>query len=267
MKQLHRVLAIATFVTAMTFSSLSFAAGSAIEYKDDDTVLEGYWAPSTCESFAAQGRPVILIVHQWKGLTNNEKMRADMLAAQCYNAFAIDMYGKGVRPQTDEEAGKLAGQYKGDLTLAHRRLKTALDFVRPLPGVDKNHIAIIGYCFGGTMALELARMGADIDGAVSFHGALATTEPVQKPGIIKAAIQVHHGAADPLVPQSEVTAFMEEMKGADADWSLTQYAHAVHAFTQKEAGNDPVKPVAYDEKADKRSWDATLNFLKEIFSH
>lgn len=266
MKQLHRFFSFAIFFTAMTAASLSFAAGNAIEYNDDATPLEGYWAPSACESSAAQNKPTILIVHQWKGLTDNEKMRADMLAAQCYNAFAIDMYGKGVRPASDEEAGKLAGQYKNDLALAHRRLKAALDFANKQPGVDKNHIAVIGYCFGGTMALELARIGADIDGAVSFHGALATKEPVTKPGIIKASIQVHHGAADPLVPQEEVAGFINEMKAADADWSLTQYAHAVHAFTQKEAGNDLSKPVAYDEKADKRSWEATLNFLKEIFS-
>lgn len=261
MKHLIPLLALCL---AFAFPLTSAHAGEPMIYKDGDVELEGYWQPSACKTESSA--PTILIVHQWMGLTDNEKMRADMLAAQCYNAFAIDMYGKGVRPANTDEAGKQATIYKTDLALAHKRLNTALEFAKTLPSVNKDKIAIIGYCFGGTMALELARTGADIKGAVSFHGALAAKEPVTKPGIIKASVQVHHGAADPLVPQTEVAAFIDEMNAADADWSLTQYAHAVHAFTQKEAGNDPSKPVAYDEKADKRSWESTLIFLKDLFS-
>jgi dienelactone hydrolase len=259
MKHLVRFVIICLLMT-LPFSAAQ--AGKPFEYKDGDTQLEGYWAVSTCDKPGK--KPVVLIVHQWMGLGNYEKSRADMLADQCYNAIAIDMYGKGVRPKDQEEAGKMAGLYKGDFALARKRLKAALDYVLSTDGIDNTRVAILGYCFGGTMALELARSGADIDGAVSFHGGLATKAPVQE-NAVKASVQIHHGADDPLVPPEEVKAFVEEMNAANADWSMTHYAHAVHSFTQKDAGSDPSKGVAYNEKADKRSWQSMLDFLKEIF--
>jgi dienelactone hydrolase len=247
----------------MAYASSPSFAGETVTYNDGETVLEGYWAPSPCNK--TDGSPLVLVVHQWKGITDHEKARADMLASRCYNAFAIDMYGKDIRPKDNDEAGKQATKYKTDLKLARRRINAAMNYAKGHKNVDAGRIAIMGYCFGGTMALEYARSGIDIDGAVSFHGALATPEPITKPDVIKTSIQVHHGADDPMVPQTEVAAFIEEMKKSGADWSLTQYAHAVHAFTQKEAGNDPSTGVAYNEKADKRSWAETVNFLEEIF--
>ena len=113
------------------------------------------------------------------------------------------------------------------------------------------------------MVLELARSGADVKGVISFHGGLATPAPVTHPGTIKAAIQIHHGAADPIVPPEEVAAFKAEMKAVDANWSMTQYPGAIHAFTQKNAGNDPSTGVAYNAEADRLSWEVTLNFLRE----
>jgi dienelactone hydrolase len=256
MKLLLPLLAAAFILTP--FAAL---AGETVEYKDGDTVLEGYWAPAKDEKNA----PVVLVIHQWHGLGAYEKGRADMLADMGYNALAVDMYGKGIRPVSNEDSGKEATKYKSDSALARKRITAALDYAKSRPGVDASRIAAMGYCFGGTMALELARSGADIDGAISFHGALATPTPVKEPGIIKAAVQVHHGAADPMVPPEEVRGFLDEMNAADADWMVTKYAHAVHSFTEKEAGNDPSKGVAYNEKADKRSWSATEDFLEEIF--
>ena len=159
------------------------AGGEIISYSDGTTALEGYWSPSQCggEKPAA----VVLVVHQWMGLTAYEKMRADMLAAQCYNALAIDMYGKGVRPTNYDEAGAQADIYKGDSALARRRINAALDYVRTRADIDTAHIAAIGYCFGGSMVLELARSGANISGIISFHGGLATPAPVTQPGIHK----------------------------------------------------------------------------------
>ncbi|HEY8189263.1 MAG TPA: dienelactone hydrolase family protein [Micavibrio sp.] len=243
------------------FMSIPAFAGETLTYNDGSATLEGYFAKAegVADNAAA---PTVLIVHQWKGLSDNEKMRADMLAKAGYNAFAIDMYGKGVRPTTDQEAWTEATKYKDDPALARRRLNAALDYVKTLSGVDDSRIAIIGYCFGGTMALELARSGADIAAAISFHGGLSTKAPVTEKGIVKAAIQVHHGADDPMVPHEEVQAFTQEMNNAGADWMLTMYSGAVHAFTQKEAGNDPSKGVAYNEKADSRSWAAALDFLE-----
>ncbi len=239
-------------------------AGDLVSYRDGETELEGYWVPSSCKSDLPA--PVVLVIHQWRGLTDNEKQRAEMLAGKCYNAFAVDMYGKGIRPDNNDDAGKEAGIYKNDPALARRRIAAALDFAKKQARVDTSKIAALGYCFGGTMALELARSGADIDGAVSFHGGLSTKAPLTGGGIIKASVQVHHGADDPFVPPAEVAEFTAEMNKANADWSLTQYAHAVHSFTQKESGNDPSTGAAYNEKADIRSWAATLAFLEELFS-
>lgn len=255
MRRLLPVLAVLAL-----FAAAPAHAGETVIYKDGDTTLEGYWAPAQCGGKSA---PVVMIVHQWMGLGAYEKSRADMLAGQCYNAFAVDMYGQGVRPTNNEEAAKQSSLYKNDPALSRRRITAALTYARAHDGVDAQRIAVIGYCFGGAMALELARSGADIKAAVTFHGDLTTKDPVKQPGIIKAAIQVHHGAADPHVTQANVKNFMAEMNAADADWSLTQYAHAVHSFTDKSAGDDPSKGVAYNEKADRRSWSAALAFLKE----
>ena len=253
-------LILSVILMALTAPAL---AGETLVYKDGDVTLEGYLARAEGVS---GDTPVVLIVHQWKGPGEYERSRADLLAAQGYHAFVIDMYGQGIRPQTPQAAGAEAGKYKNDPVLARKRLNAALDFIKTQPGIDGSNIAIIGYCFGGTMALELARSGADIAAAISFHGGLASKAPSTAPGVIKAAIQVHHGAADPHVPEAEIRAFTEEMTQAGADWSLTMYGGAVHSFTEKEAGNDPSKGAAYNEKADLRSWAAALNFLNEAFN-
>jgi dienelactone hydrolase len=256
MRRLLPVLAALSF-----FSAAPAMAGETVIYRDGDLALEGYFAPARCDNPAKA--PVVMIVHQWMGLGDYEKRRADMLAAQCYNAFAVDMYGQGVRPANRTEAAAQAGIYKNSPAVARGRMKAALNYVRRRTDVDPGRVAVIGYCFGGSMALELARSGADIDAVVTFHGGLATKAPVTGPGTIKAAIQVNHGADDPNVPPAEVEAFKHEMDAAGADWMFISYAGAVHSFTEKEAGNDPSKGVAYNEKADRRSWDAALAFLKE----
>lgn len=245
---------------AILFAAPAAIAGEPVIYQDGETLLEGYWAPAQCGGAKA---PVVLIAHQWKGPGAYEKRRADMLSEQCYNAFVIDMYGQGIRPRSVADAGAEAGKYKNDPVLARRRLNVALTFAREQDGVDPERVAIIGYCFGGTMALELARSGADIEAAVSFHGGLASPDPATARGDIKASVQVHHGDADPHVPPAEVDAFLTEMDTAQVDWMFASYAGAVHAFTEKEAGNDPSKGAAYNEKADLRSWEATLAFLSE----
>jgi dienelactone hydrolase len=258
MKKLIYFIAAAAFLV----NPAKAKAGETVIYHDGDVELEGYWVPSQCG--ATEKAPAVLVIHQWRGLTGNEKYRADLLAKQCYNAFAVDMYGKGIRPDNNEDAGKQAAIYKNDSALARKRITAALDFVKKQPGVDADKIAAIGYCFGGTMALELARSGAEVKGVVSFHGGLSTPSPLTEPGIIKASVQIHHGADDTFVPPAEVKKFEEEMNTANADWSLTSYAHAVHSFTQKEAGNDPSKGMAYNEKADARSWAAASDFLSEV---
>ncbi|HTI68507.1 MAG TPA: dienelactone hydrolase family protein [Candidatus Limnocylindria bacterium] len=232
-----------------------------VEYRDGDTVLEGYLAYDDSKTAA---KPGVLVVHQWMGLTAYEKKRCEMLAEMGYVAFAADIYGKGIRPGSPGEAGPLAGKYKGDLPLLRRRVNLALSVLKGSKGCDAAKTAAIGYCFGGTTVLELARSGADLAGVVSFHGALGTSQPAQAK-TVHAQILALHGADDPFVPAEEVARFQKEMKEAQCDWQFVAYSGAVHAFTQWGAGDDNSKGAAYNKKADLRSWKEMENFLAEIF--
>ena len=210
-------------------------------------------------------RPAVLVIHQWTGLTDYEKQRSRMLAELGYNVFAADIYGKGVRP-VPPAAGQEAGKYKGDRKLYRGRLNAGLAVLQKDERTDAAKIAAIGYCFGGTGALELARSGADIAGVVSFHGGLDTAEGLSAgKGEVKAKVLACHGADDPFVPAPQVQAFEQEMRDSGADWQLVAYGSAVHSFTQKMSGDDPSKGSAYNEKADKRSWEAMKGFFAEIF--
>jgi len=250
----------------MTSPAMADDTGRTVDYADGEAALEGYWVPPATTCVKDKPAPVVIIAHQWMGITDHERDRAKRLSEQCYNAFALDLYGKGVRPRDSEEAGKLATIYKNDPALARSRVTAALNFVKTQPGVDSDHIAIIGFCLGGGMALELARTGADIDAAVSFHGTLTTKDPITHSGIIKAPIYVYHGVDDPFVPVADVKTFQKEMDRAKANYKISLYSGAVHSFTQKEAGNDPSKGAAYNAAADKKSWESALNFLRESFA-
>ena len=246
----------------IVFSSPLHAAiqTKVIEYRDGDVVLEGLMAWDDTIAKA----PGILVVHQWLGRTDYEEGRAKQLAKEGFVAFALDIYGKGVRPNGVQEAGKLAGTYKSDRSLYRRRLQLGLDQLRAQSMVDKQKIAAIGYCFGGTGVLELARSGADIGGVVSFHGGLDSinSDEAKK---IKAKILICHGADDPFVPVKDIEATKKELSDADVDWQMIYYSEAVHSFTQVMAGNDNSRGAAYQERADKRSWQAMKSFFSEIF--
>ena len=232
-----------------------------IEYKDGDTVLEGYLV---YDESNAQKRPGIIVVHEWKGLNDYAKKRAEQLAQLGYVAFAIDMYGKGVRPETNDEAAKQAAIYKDDRQLMRHRAQAGLEVLKNQPLVDAEKIAAIGYCLGGTSALELARSGAELKGVVSFHGGLETPLPEDAKNI-KGKVLALHGADDPYVPVKEADGFEEEMKNASVDYQLIRYPNAVHGFTNPENGNDPTKGVAYNEEADQKSWEEMKDFLQKIF--
>jgi dienelactone hydrolase len=231
-----------------------------IEYKDGKTVLQGYLAYDDSKPSA----PGVLIAHQWMGLTDYEKGRARQLAELGYVAFAADIYGKGMNPANAGEAGKLAGQYKGDRSLLRSRMQAGLKALKAQKGVDTKRLAVMGYCFGGTAALELGRSGADLEGIVSFHGGLDSPSPADGKNI-KGKVLILHGADDPFVPKKEIAALEDELKAAKVDYQMTFYSGAVHAFTQPMAGNDPSKGAAYNASADRRSWIAMRNFFEEIF--
>jgi dienelactone hydrolase len=232
-----------------------------VEYKQGDTTLEGFVAYD--DSIPGK-RPGVLIVHQWLGLTDYEKHRAEMLAQLGYVAFCVDIYGKGVRPQNTQEAGVQAGKYKSDRQLLRARVNAGLDALRRQPLADPKRVAAIGYCFGGTTVLELARSGADISGVVSFHGGLDSPAPADGRNI-RGKVLVCHGADDPFEKPADLAAFENELRDAKVDWELIQYGGAVHSFTQPNAGNDNSRGAAYNEKADKRSWEAMKQFFAEIF--
>jgi dienelactone hydrolase len=234
----------------------------AVIYQQDGATLEGF---HVYDDAVTGKRPAVLVIHQWTGLSDYEKRRSRMLAEMGYNVFAADIYGKGIRPQPPE-AGKEAGKYKGDRTLYRARLTAALDQLKADERTDVKKVAAIGYCFGGTGVLELARAGTEIAGVVSFHGGLdAAPGMTAAAGKIPAKILVLHGAADPYVPAEQVAGFEKEMTGAKADWQLVSYSGAVHSFTHKEAGDDPAKGAAYNEAADRRSWVAMQSFFAELF--
>ncbi len=232
-----------------------------VDYRDGATTLQGYVAYD--DAFKGK-RPGVLIAHQWMGLSDYEKRRARMLAQLGYVAFALDIYGKGVRPKNREEAGAQAGKYRADRPLLRQRARAAVLELRRNPLVDGNRLAMIGYCFGGGTALELARSGANLKGFVSFHGNLDTPDPSLAKNI-KGKILVLHGAIDPNVKPEAVITFRDEMEAAKVDYQFIAYSGAVHAFTQREAGNDISKGAAYNAKADRRSWQAMKDFFAEIF--
>lgn len=252
---------MAALLATGTAASAQDVSTQTIEYKHGDVLLEGFAAwPKD-----AKGKlPGVLICHQWMGMGDYEKRRAEETAKLGYVAFAVDIYGKGVRPKDPGEAAKLAGGYKADRALLRGRALAGLEVLRKHERVDASRLAVQGYCFGGTTALEVARSGADIRGAVSFHGDLSTPTPADARQI-KGKILALHGADDPFVPPAQVLAFGDEMRKAGVDWHLVSYGGAVHSFTLKHAGNDNSKGSAYNEKADLRSWEAYKDFLAEIF--
>jgi dienelactone hydrolase len=223
----------------------------ALEYRDGDAVLEGWLARPASDAKA----PGVIVVHEWWGLAPHAKRKAEELARAGYVAFALDMYGKG-RVTTDrEEAGKWASEFRGPANRekARRRAAAGLAVLAEHPQVDAQRLAAIGFCFGGTIALEMAWSGADLDAVVSFHGTPTTPSP-EEAKRVQATVLVCNGADDAAVSAETLRAFEDAMKAADLDWLLVQYGNAVHAFTNPDAGKAGMGNVAYEERADRRSW-------------
>jgi dienelactone hydrolase len=248
-------------VAALASSAAAKVQHQLVEYKQATATLEGYLAWDD----AIKGkRPGVLVVHAWMGLDDNARKRADMLAGLGYVAFAADIYGKGIRPKSKDEAGKLAGQYKGDRKLLRDRVDAAFDTMIKNPMVDAAKTGAIGYCFGGTTAIELGRSGANVQGIVTFHGGLDSPAPADGKNI-KARMLILHGAADPYEKPDDLAAFQKEMAESKVDWQLTEYGGAVHCFTDSTAGNDASTGCAYNPVADARSWLAMKTFFADLF--
>lgn len=232
-----------------------------IEYEHGNVVLEGYLA---FDDSVNGPRPGVLVIHEWWGHNPYARRRAEELAKLGYIGFAIDMYGKGIHTKDPAQAEKLMTPLVNDRKLVRTRAAAALDVLKQQPRLDPQRIGVMGYCFGGLCSLELARSGADIKAAVSFHGNLSSPTPADAKNI-KAKVLVCHGADDSFIPAAQIAAFQDEMRQAKVDWQFTAYGGAVHSFTYPEAGNDPSKGLAYNEKADKRSWEAMKSLFAEVF--
>ena len=208
--------------------------------------------------------PGVLVVHEAWGLGAHVKERAARLAELGYLAFAVDMFGEGRQSSSSEEGMQWTRALRADVPLLRGRITAALQALRTCTQIDRERVAAIGYCFGGTTALELARSGARISGAVSFHGGLATTHPAE-PGAMTARVLVCTGADDPFIPQTQVHEFMAEMQRAGADYQVITYGGAQHSFTNPKAAERSVPGLEYNASADKRSWAAMHVFFQELF--
>jgi dienelactone hydrolase len=208
-------------------------------------------------------RPAVIVAHDWSGRSEFVCNKAKLLAKMGYLSFALDMYGHGRIGITTDEKKALMDPFVNDRLLLSDRLRSAYDAVIGMSEVDSNRVAIIGFCFGGLCALDLARSGVDIKAAVSFHGLL--NKPVDlKTSPINAKILALHGYDDPLVSPAQVNEFCQEMNEANADWQIHTYGNVQHAFTNPDA-HDPHSGLMYNEDAAKRSWNAMTQLFQEIF--
>jgi len=232
-----------------------------IEYQDGNVTLRGFVA---FDDQTSHQRPGVLVMPEAFGLGAHATQRAERLALLGYVALAGDPYGNGLQVTDLQEAIKYASALREDPAKFRQRARVALDTLASLPQVDASRLAVIGYCLGGTFALELARDGAPLRGVVSFHGGLETQRPAVA-GQVKAKILVCTGADDPFVPVVQVNALAEEMTKAQADWQIMSYGGTVHSFTNPDADRVGVPGIAYNALADERSWKAMAAFFEEIF--
>lgn len=234
-----------------------------ITFTGDSATMNGYVAFDTGTTAK---RGAILILPEWWGMTEYPKMRARELAKLGYIAMAMDIYGNGKIAETPDDAGKAAGPYYQNPQKAKIRIDAALATLKGYAQTDTGKIAIIGYCFGGGLALNVARMGENVKGVVSFHGSL-TGVPVDK-DLLKAKVLVCHGGADSFVPQAEVDKFKKQMDSIKADYTFKVYEGATHAFTNPNANEKAKKynmPISYNPVADSTSWEDMKQFFSRIF--
>jgi dienelactone hydrolase len=254
------------FVLAMSVAtSLAEVKTDTIEYKDGDVTCKGVLVYPKPEIGAAVMRPGVMIIPEWWGMNDYVKNRAKQLAELGYIAFVADMYGDG-KVTADVKQASEWSKLRDDRPKFRARAMAGLDAFRkagPTAALDTSKVAAIGYCFGGTGVLELARGGADLAGVVSFHGGLAMPGPA--PAVIKAKILVCHGADDPMVKPEEVHTFITELQKAKADYQVNIYANTVHSFTNPDADSFKIDGIAYNKQSDQRSWEAMKAFLAEVF--
>lgn len=235
-----------------------------ITYSLDTLNMTGYIA---YDENIKDKRPAVLVVHEWWGLNDYPKMRARELAKLGYVAFAIDVFGNGLTTSHPDTASKLIVPFYSDPLMTKARIDAAIERIKNHSAVDTRRIAAIGYCFGGGLLLEMARLGSELSAVVSFHGSLVGSPPNKD--LLKSEILVCHGAADPFVPQKEVDQFKKQMDSINARYTFKTYPDAVHAFTNPNATEVGKKfniPIAYNAAADTASWNDMKEFLSRTLN-
>jgi dienelactone hydrolase len=233
-----------------------------VDYRHGAVNLRGYLA---FDETAAERRPGVLVFHEGLGLGDFAMARARMLAELGYVAFAADMFGDRRQARNLQEVAKLVGDLRDEPQMLRARGRAALAKLAALPQVDASRIGAIGFCFGGSVVLELARDGADLKAVISFHGVLATRTPAVS-GNVKASVLVCTGADDPLAPPEQIKAFEDEMRAADVrDWQVISYGNTLHGFTNPAADGSMLRTALYSEQADRRAWASMRSLFNEVF--
>jgi dienelactone hydrolase len=232
-----------------------------IDYSQGDTALQGFLAWDD----AAEGkRPGVLVIHEAWGENQHARDQAVRLAKAGYVGFALDMYGKGKVTTPLEDAKALMTEASKDSAVIRARFEAARKLLEAEPQVDPKRIGAVGYCFGGNVALNVARAGENLTAVATFHAAVPSADqPVS--GKVKARILINTGGADPLVPKSKVDAFVKGLKDAGANISVITYPNAKHSFTNPDAAKAGMDALAYDADADRKSWDASMKMFREAF--
>jgi len=261
--RLHTLIILLSLL--ITTAAHAEIASIEIDYKQGDTIMKGMLA---YDDDIKGKRPGVLIVHEWWGHNKHARDKAKLLAKEGYVAFAVDMYGDRKNAEHPDDASKFSSAVAGNMPLAKARFIAAMDTLKDQPNVESDKLAAMGYCFGGGVVLNMARMGVELKGVSSFHGSIATENPAQK-GDIKASVRVFNGEADPFVKAEQITALKAEMKNAGVDFEFVNYPGAKHSFTNPDADANGKKfnlPLEYNAAADKDSWQKNLEFLNEIFA-
>lgn len=251
--------------TASTATEKITAPKGEVSYSADSTELKGYFA---FDESSTEKRPGILVIHEWWGHNEHSRKRADMLADLGYVAFALDMYGDGQNTNHPDDAQKFMMSVVSNMDVAKARFESALEQLKNHPNVDPSKIGVVGYCFGGTMAMSMANAGYDLDGVAAFHAGLGLPIMPDGPGIVKAKILVANGADDPWVSEQQIADFKLVMDEAEVDYKYVSYEGAQHAFTNQGAdalGKEFDLPLAYNAAADNASWDEMKALFAEVF--
>ena len=255
---------------AAIFMLLSLAAaapamaglvGEEVEYREGDTVMRGYLV---YDAGSEGERPGVLVVHEWWGLNDHARKKADDLAREGYIALAVDMYGEGKTTDHAGQAGEWSSQIRQNREIGSARFEAARGLLQEHPLSDGERMAAVGFCFGGHLVLTMAQKGADLLAVVSFHGSLPTAAP--EADTIKARILVCHGADDPLISRDQIDRFQDNMREAGADWQFIAYGGARHSFTNPAADDRGAAALGYDPAADRRSRGAMLALFEEVFA-